>query len=705
MLVKDIMRREVISIKCGQTLLDAIECFDEYRIYTLPVLSDTGKLKGLIMKSHLLNIIKNGITLGTPVENIMLLDVVKVTANMSIRTIGDLIRSENIGRFPVVDKGNKLIGLVTKTDVLARLAEETEKILQETEIILNSADSGVVAIDNNKNIRVLNKSAKSMFNLNVKKSYTGLNIIPNIDFEPLLEVMETGIPINSYKCRINEIPIVAHITPVISSDKIMGAVSVLQDMTKLENIAEELEEVKNLKNILQTLAENPYEAAIVIDDKGVIQLINNTYCDFLEVEKEEVIGKKIEDIIPETKMYEVLETGNPQLAELWQVRGKEVVVMRVPIINKNGEIVGAIGKSLFADISLAKDFASRTNKIKTELAYYKEELEKERQSKYNFDHIVGKSEKIKWLKRKAQRAAQTNSTVLIMGESGTGKELLAHAIHQSSCRKNAPFIKINCAGIPENLLESELFGYDEGAFTGARRGGKPGKFQLADKGTIFLDEIGDMPLTMQAKLLRVLQEREVEPVGSNETIKIDVRVIAATNKNLEELVQQGEFREDLYYRLNVVNLITPPLRHRKEDIPLLCEYIINKLNSQLLRNVKNISDQAMEKIIRYPWPGNIRELQNIIERAINLTDDDSLHEEHFPSLKKEGEKNNSEDESRGIVKEQKLKTLSQALEDAEKKAIMKALEYTNNNKNEAAKLLNIHRSMLYRKLNKFNLLD
>ena len=299
----------------------------------------------------------------------------------------------------------------------------------------------------------------------------------------------------------------------------------------------------------------------------------------------------------------------------------------------------------------------------------------------------------------AERLAKTGSTILITGESGTGKELFAHAIHQASPRAHAPFVRVNCVALPENLLESELFGYEEGAFTGARKGGKPGKFELAHRGTIFLDEIGDMPLSMQAKLLTVLQEREVERIGGTKPIRIDVQVLAATNRNLEELVKEGVFREDLYYRLNVVNLRIIPLRQRLDDIPLLVEALLPEINQRLRTRVEQVSPEAVQLLCSYQWPGNVRALENLLERAIilaDLNDDNVLDEEHFPSLQKLAAQ-------QGVSPRLVNRTLAEAVEQLEMEMIKKALRQTNNNKTQTAKVLGLHSSVLYRKLNKYDL--
>jgi transcriptional regulator with PAS, ATPase and Fis domain len=298
----------------------------------------------------------------------------------------------------------------------------------------------------------------------------------------------------------------------------------------------------------------------------------------------------------------------------------------------------------------------------------------------------------------AVKTAKGSSSVLILGESGTGKELFAHAIHNASSRCHGPFIKVNCAAIPEGLLESELFGYEEGAFSGARKGGKPGKMELANGGTLFLDEIGDMPLSMQVKMLRVLQEREFERVGGTKTIKLDVRVITATNKELEELASTGQFRCDLYYRLNIVSLTIPPLRERKDDIPLLCEMLLRKINHKLECFVDTISPECMARLTAYHWPGNVRELENVLERAVNIMDEGvCILVEHLPSSILTPKTNDA-------VEQTNRDDLTEARQDAEKNAIMKALATTGGNKSKAALLLHVNRSVFYEKLRRYNIM-
>jgi transcriptional regulator with PAS, ATPase and Fis domain/CBS domain-containing protein len=361
-----------------------------------------------------------------------------------------------------------------------------------------------------------------------------------------------------------------------------------------------------------------------------------------------------------------------------------------------------LAKEMVLDAQKAKDLSHQLNIALNKIDYYRSELETVR-SKYTFNEIVGMSLQMKRLRHMAAQAAKTTSTVLIRGESGTGKELLAQAIHNASPRSNQPFIKVNCAAIPESLMESELFGYCEGAFTGAVRGGKPGKFELANGGTIFLDEIGDLHPSIQSKLLRVLQEFEFERLGGTKTINVDVRVIAATNRDLRELMKRGKFRSDLFYRLNVVDLNTPPLRERREDIDYLTDYLLEKITDRLHIPLVGISEEARQLLREYDFPGNVRELENILERAINVINDHTeiIQPEHLPWLgMNTGTSVNSTDNNlRGTLP----MTLEETVRLAEKNAILDALKRAGGNRKKAAQLLNIHRSLLYKKLHKHNI--
>jgi PAS domain S-box-containing protein len=443
--------------------------------------------------------------------------------------------------------------------------------------------------------------------------------------------------------------------------------------------------------ILNKLLELAYDGIVVVDADGIITLISKAYTDFLGIDENDAVGKHVEDVIENTRLPIALKTGKTEKAQLQLINGSYMVASRYPLI-KDGKVVGAIGKVLFRNINELNLLHKRINLLQNQLENFKNKTGGPGQAKYSFQNIIGESDKIMLAKTMAEKAALTDSSILLLGESGTGKELFAHAIHQESARAANPFIKINCAAIPHELLESELFGYEAGAFTGALKGGKAGKFETADGGTLFLDEIGDMPMSMQSKLLRVLQEKEIEKIGAQYPLSVDVRIIAATNKNLEELTTQGKFRADLFFRLNVFGIKIAPLRERPEDIDILIPSLLDKICSRLGKYVENISPQAIKKIKKYSWPGNVRELENVLERAVNLIGREGIIEpEHLP------------EKISGQVVDMEINSLNESIAQSERTAIEKALTIAKGNKAKAARLLNISRTKLYNRLSKLNM--
>ncbi len=445
--------------------------------------------------------------------------------------------------------------------------------------------------------------------------------------------------------------------------------------------------------ILEALfTENQFMAAMIVDHNGRIVSISETYLKVLNLCREEVIGRPAKQITPHSRVMNVLKSRKAIVGYNWRINDYNMIASTIPII-QDGQVVGAFAYSVFLDIWNAQDTIEN---LITELNMYKDEVDNLYKAKYSFDDIIGQNEAFRKIKKFAQQVAQhTISTVLLCGESGTGKELFAQAIHNQSSRSRFPFLRINCATIPENLLEAELFGYEEGAFTGAKKGGKPGKFELANGGTIFLDEIGEMTLAMQSKLLVVLQEQEIERLGGSHLIKVNVRVIAASNRNLENMIESGIFREDLYYRLNVVRFDLPPLRKRVDDIPCLCQHIISSLNCRLNTGIKEISSPAQEMLEAYSWPGNVRELENVLERAMILADMEKtqvLDVRHFMFIKKQL------DLGRVTQEQHNLKT---AVREFERGLIEKAMQDAGYDRVRAAELLGIDLSTLYRKLKKF----
>jgi transcriptional regulator with PAS, ATPase and Fis domain len=446
--------------------------------------------------------------------------------------------------------------------------------------------------------------------------------------------------------------------------------------------------------MLEDALGHAYEGLVITDANGIILKVNEAYARFLETTIANLVGRHVTEVIENTRMHLVAKSGVAEIAQLQKIKGHEMICSRIPII-ENGKVVAVVGKVMFQNIEDLFTFTENFKKLKTELEFYKSELNKHLSAKYSFDHIVGISKELEWVKELGRKVAMSTSTVLLKGESGTGKELFAHAIHNASHRALGPFIKVNCAAIPESLFESELFGYREGAFTGAQKKGKKGKFALADKGTIFLDEISELPLTMQVKLLRVLQEKEIEPVGSEATESVDVRIIAASNRDLETLVKSDLFRHDLYYRLNVVMLEIPPLRSRRDDIPLLIQFHLRQLERETGIPVEGVEPDVAELFKQYDWPGNVRELRNVLEQALYVKVGPTISRNDIPGSLVKGS---------GIASSQEsCHTLKYITRLAEEDAIRAAIHEEKGDKQAAATRLGISKSSLYAKVGQFKI--
>ncbi len=443
----------------------------------------------------------------------------------------------------------------------------------------------------------------------------------------------------------------------------------------------------------ETILDSIRNGIMITDRRGKVIFFSKAYAEFLGIKPEEILGKHCAEVIENTRMHIVAETGIPEINDTQSIRGQEMVVQRIPI-RIDGQGLFVFGQVMFKDVRDVHTLSSRLSLLESKVEFYEQELTDLRSSKYTLQHIVGSSKGIMELKHLALRAAEINAPVLITGESGTGKELFAHAIHYASRRRLYPFIRLNCSAIPRELLEAELFGYEPGAFTGASNKGKAGKFELAHGGSIFLDEIGDLPMEMQPKLLRILEEKEFEHLGGNHLIKSNFRLIAATHENLEDLVARGKFRKDLFYRLNVIPIAIMPLRERMEDLPLIAEYLMNKLSREHGTKMASFSPAVMQIFQSYPWPGNIRELSNILERILFALDGDQTQVRHLPLF--------MQDLGRGAVK-QDNSMLKRLRDDMEKETLLHTIRISNFNKNQAARLLGIHRTSLYKKMKKLNI--
>jgi len=454
-----------------------------------------------------------------------------------------------------------------------------------------------------------------------------------------------------------------------------------------------IEELQEEIDHYQLIFDYTYGATVVVDPDGYIIDINKPYLDFLDVSYGAIIGTHCTKILGDSRLHIVAQTGKAEMNQVQTINNQQVLARRIPVKQK-GKVVAAVGQVIFEDIRQIASLARKYSLLESKVKHYEQELRHLRSTRYSFDSIVGESKPMHRIKKEALTATSNSFPVLITGESGTGKEIFAQAIHHESRRSVHPFIRINCAAIPRELMESELFGYEKGAFTGARTDGKPGKFEMANRGTIFLDEIGELPLEMQPKLLRVLEEKEFERVGGTRVIRSDFRLIAATNRNLAQMVSEGSFRSDLYYRINVIHLHLPPLRKRREDIPLLSRHLLSLIADKEGLHGVNLSSDAEELLSGYTWPGNVRELSNCLERAMASMAGTALTEDDLPFCMQQYS------ERKETLRHSSLK---EALNDAEKSIISATLQEESFNKAKTARRLGIHRTLLYKKIDKYGI--
>jgi transcriptional regulator with PAS, ATPase and Fis domain len=446
-------------------------------------------------------------------------------------------------------------------------------------------------------------------------------------------------------------------------------------------------------DFFKKIVDNLQVGVIISDHQGRIIYINDTYARFLDIDPRAELGKHATDVVANTRLHIVAQTGQMEINYPHQFKEHGFLVHRVPI-KEEDQVIAVVGLVLFDSASTASRLADKVSYLESKVHLYENELLSLRATRYTMDSIIGVSRAVTALKWQAIKAAATGLPVVIIGESGTGKELFAQAVHNASPRKFHPFVRVNCAAIPRELFESELFGYDKGAFTGARATGKPGKIELAHHGSLFLDEIGDLPLEMQPKLLRVLEEKDFERVGGTSLVKSDFRLLAATNHNLENMLAENRFRTDLFYRLNVITLQIPPLRERQEDILPIARHLLQQIGQDCGLSEVVLSSEAEDALRSYAWPGNVRELSNVLERAVHYAEHERVDLSDLPRyLLQKGKRP-------GTPAPEPLKHVQHS---AEKEALRRALEAAEFNKARAAQMLGIHRSLFYKKLKKYGL--
>jgi PAS domain S-box-containing protein len=556
--------------------------------------------------------------------------------------------------------------------------------------ILNFLMEGIIVIDATGKIIFINEEALKIVGLTRDRAENRL-IVDTIPNTRLHIVLQSGTPeINRIQYLGDKTIVTSRFPLMDESGKVYAAMAIFRDMTNVEKMAEEVINHKEMESLLTGIIDATYDAISVADEKGKIVLVNKAYTRITGMSAEYVIGKMATvDIAEGSSLHmEVARIREPVFnAKLKVGPGKKDVIVNVTPLLVKGKFKGSVG--VIHDISEIERLARELEDARRLLRYVK--------AKYTFDDIAGSSPLMKIAKEQARKVSRTRATVLLNGQSGTGKELFAHAIHNSSDRRDANFISVNCAALPETLLESELFGYVEGAFTGAIRGGKKGLLQEANGGTVFLDEVGKMNLSVQSKFLRFLQDHEIKPVGGNKSVKLDVRIIAATNLELDKLVEEGRFLPDLYYRLNVVPIVIPALKNHSEDIPEIVHTIIMRLNQEYGRMVERIEPAALNLLQKHDWPGNVRELENVIGRAIiNMEPDEHIIKtSHLQGLSVVSER-------RDLLPEGDLEKM---MSDYEKRVIVAALDKNDWNKTATAKELGISIRNLYYKIERYGIRD
>ncbi|MBW3492974.1 MULTISPECIES: sigma 54-interacting transcriptional regulator [Bacillus] len=597
----------------------------------------------------------------------------------------------------VKNEVDELTGYIRREDVFAELFKQENQSVDILKIILTSIPMGIFVVDREKKIVNCNESGLKMIKSTPEKV---MNVQAKLIFneEHINNVFTTGKTILNQLQITNEMGVLVDYSPIPNFDQsIEGMVIIVQDLPMVEDMAMEIEYIKDLNKDLHAILSSIYDEILVVNHKGeLIRYSETVINDFWGSNLKDLLGKNLLDLEKKglfspsvTRL--VLEKQKKVSVVQETKSGRKILAVGNPVFNENGELHRIIIAS--RDITEATRLKTELHEIKKISEQYKKELDDFKNKDRFLKKLIYCSPKMEQIINQAKKIADFSSNVLISGESGVGKEVIAQAIHQLGNRSSKPFLKLNCGAIPETLLESELFGYTKGAFTGADKNGKEGYFKRADQGILFLDEIGEMPLHLQVKLLRVLQEQEVIPIGSTTPMKINVQIIAATNKSLEKMVESGTFREDLFYRLNVIPLRVPPLRERMEDVPVLAFHFLQQLNEKYNKNY-HLTPDALSLLEFYSWPGNVRELQNMIERLVVSADDPVIEAEFVSKFLTTGY---DFKKSKPVIT--RVLPLQEALHSVEEQLILLAMkQYKTTTK--AAKALGISQSSVSRKYQK-----
>ncbi len=695
MKIKEFIKGELIWLTQDVSIKDAVKIFGENKIDGAPVLDDDFKLQGLFTKTHIYRAITQELDLQTPVGEVMTREGLIVGHPEA--DIDDVI-FPGMGRLPVVDDDGQVIALITRTDLAGVFYNSYQVLASQLDAIIDSTHNMIVATDSEGRIKVFNKAAERILEIKNEEARGKpiFDILPN---SGLPDTIRTGEEQPLQKITLNNRNFISNRSPIKKDGEIIGAVAVLQDISELEQISQELKYVKELNEELDAIIESSFDGLYITDGDGKTLRANKAFEMIMGISLDEFLGRNVEDIqnegiVSESVSFLALKKRKPVTIIQEAKTGKITLATGSPVYDKNGKIFRVVCN--VRDITELNLLRQRLEKAEGLSQHYESQLRNLKLQFIGSSNMIINSASMRDILEVVTRLAQVDSTILITGESGTGKELIAETIHSYSGRKGEPFIRVNCGAIPENLLESELFGYEYGAFSGARQEGKPGFFELANGGTLFLDEIGELQLNLQVKLLRAIQSKEITRVGGEAPKEIDVRIIAATNRNLTEMVRNKQFREDLYYRLNVVPLSVPPLRDRREDIPPLITHFVQIFNRKYNMN-KRVAAEVVDIFMSYNWPGNVRELENLIERMIVVTPHDVISKGDLPFR---SDINDLDQSSQVLVRG--MIPLREAVESTEKQLLERAYNDYRTTR-QMAGALKVNASTIVRKAAKYGL--
>ena len=689
--VELMMNKNFKSLHQDDSLRKVVEYYQEYRITTLPVVDSEDNLVGVFPRKRLFRALLEGATLEEKVKNYMVDRPVFVNTDRTYDEYSLVVRvtKSRVDSVVVLNQQGKVAGMIGTAEYLRASLDVILSASVMLESLFTVNYEGIVITDASGRILRMNPVAEAMVGQSQSKmiGQTLKDMVPDLEIsnEKVLGQRKT----------IGQLPVIVNQLPIVENDKIIGRSFAFLDISDMEKMARELEMVKNLQNTVSGVLNAASDGVFVSDTEGTIKYVNERACQLVSQECDKIIGTNIKNMFQNEKFHQIIESGIPEV-DSYDIYGKQFIVSHVPFKNTGEdeeEITGMVSTAYLNDNMITEEIARKWLYLNQQLQYYKDELEKRAGVVSRFDQMVSYNPVFQEIKKEARFIARSTSTVLLTGESGVGKDMFARGLHEASSRAKGPFIKVNCVSIPESLFESELFGYAPGSFTGALKSGKSGYFERANNGTIFLDEIGDMPLSIQVKLLQVLQEKEFTRVGGTEKQQVDVRIIAATNRDLREAISNKTFREDLFYRLNVIEFHLPPLRNRPEDVIPLAQAFVEKYNDILGSRVTGIQESAQMALQQYDWPGNIRELENAIERAANYVWEGEIGIDNLPSQIRKGP----------VSTQERMPSYQGAMMDAERTLLLKTLEKTGGNKSAAARHLNMSRSTFYEKLAKYDI--